>query len=308
MGQKVDARIFRIGVKKKNWEQKYIEKKNEESSLYLYRTLEIRKFVYRIFDLYKIKIQNCKIFHSDNSIEIFISFYLTENTIHTINKNLTRYQKKFAIRVKQLQIRKKNKKAISPYGLSLKQTIFLKRFEDILLGSLSLYTKGKINICIKLENLNKCKQLSYSQIKNCKIVFKQLKKFVRTSFFKEAMNILLISISKRKSAKLLADFISYQFKLNQIKSDQIAISRKDNYFLGFLKQSVRLLINTEVSRLTGAKIVIKGRFNKAPRAKKVIMQFGKFSLQSTSSKIDYYQSTAYTVNGTFGIKVWVCEN
>ena len=24
--------------------------------------------------------------------------------------------------------------------------------------------------------------------------------------------------------------------------------------------------------------------------------------------IDYYQSTAYTVNGTFGVKVWLCEN
>ena len=102
--------------------------------------------------------------------------------------------------------------------------------------------------------------------------------------------------------------INEKFKLNQIKSDQIAISRKDNYFLGFLKQSIKLLINTEISRLTGAKITIKGRFNRAPRAKKIIMQFGKFSLQSINSKIDYFQSTAYTINGTFGIKVWICEN
>jgi hypothetical protein len=172
-----------------------------------------------------------------------------------------------------------------------------------LLESLSLYTKKKIHIFLKLQNLNKFKQLSYNQIKNCKIVFKQLKKFIKNSFFKEAINILFISISKRKSSKLLAEFISYQFKLNQIKSDQIAISRKDNYFLGFLKQSIKLLINTEISRLTGAKITIKGRFNRAPRAKKIIMQFGKFSLQSINSKIDYFQSTAYTINGTFGIKV-----
>jgi ribosomal protein S3 len=81
------------------------------------------------------------------------------------------------------------------------------------------------------------------------------------------------------------------------------ISRKDNYFLGFLKQSIKLLMTTEISRITGVKITIKGRFNKAPRAKKVIMQFGKFTLQSLSSKIDYYQSTAYTVNGTFGVKI-----
>ena len=205
-------------------------------------------------------------------------------------------------------MKKKCKKNLLTYNLNLKQKILLKKFEDILLESLSLYTKKKIHIFLKLQNLNKFKQLSYNQIKNCKIVFKQLKKFIKNSFFKEAINILFISISKRKSSKLLAEFISYQFKLNQIKSDQIAISRKDNYFLGFLKQSIKLLINTEISRLTGAKITIKGRFNRAPRAKKIIMQFGKFSLQSINSKIDYFQSTAYTINGTFGIKVWICEN
>lgn len=83
----------------------------------------------------------------------------------------------------------------------------------------------------------------------------------------------------------------------------MAISRKDNYFLGFLKQTIKLLINAEVSGLTGIKIVIKGRFNRAPRAKSVTIQFGKFSLQSFDSKIDYFQSTAYTINGTFGVKV-----
>jgi len=308
MGQKVDARIFRLGVSKKTWEQKYIEKNNEESSLYLYKTLEIRKYINRIFDLYKIKIHNCKILYSETSIQIFISFYLTEKTIQNIDKNLTRYQKKFLIRIKHLHVKKMNKKNTPSYGLNVKQTTVLKKFEDVLLESLNLCTKEKINIFIKLQNLNKCKQFTYSQIKNCKIVFRQLKKFIRNSFFKEAINILIINISKRKSAKLLADFLSNQFKLNQMRSDQITISRKDNYFLGFIKQSIKLLINTEASRLTGAKIVIKGRFNRAPRAKKVIMQFGKFSLQSIDSKIDYYQSTAYTSNGTFGIKVWLCEN
>lgn len=308
MGQKVDARIFRLGVCKKPWEQKYVEKKTEESSLYLYKTLEIRKYIYKFFDLYKIKTHNCKIFYSENSIQIFISFYLTEKTISVINKTLTKHQKRFPIRIKRLRAKKINEKNKLSYTAGLNQAIFLKRFEDILLESLSLYTKRKTHIFIKLQNLNKSKQLTYNQIKNCKVVLKQLKKFIKNSFFKEAINILLINISKRKSAKLLAEFISHQFKLNQIRSDQTTISRKDNYFLGFLKQSIKLLINTEISRLTGAKITIKGRFNRAPRAKKVIMQFGKFSLQSISAKIDYFQSTAYTINGTFGIKVWVCEN
>lgn len=269
----------------------------------MYKTLEIRKYVYKFFNLYKIKIHNCKIFYLENSLQLFVAFYITEKTMGVLNRTLTKHQKRFSIKSKVLQTKKNSKKNRLPYNLNTKQTIVLKKFEDILLESLSLYTKKKLHISIKLQNLNRTKWLSYDQIKNCKVIFKQLKKFIRNSFFKEAINILIINISKRKSAKLLAEFISYQFKLNQIRSDQTTISRKDNYFLGFLKQSIKLLINSEISRLTGAKIAIKGRFNRAPRAKKVIIQFGKFSLQSIDSKIDYFQSTAYTINGTFGIKV-----
>lgn len=181
-------------------------------------------------------------------------------------------------------------------------------FQEILTESLAIYTKNNVNILITLQNLNVQKRLQYFQFKNLKFVFKQLKKFVKNKFFKEAMNILFISLSKRKSAKLLADFLSNQFRLNQIKSDQTTQKRKDNYFLGFLKQTLILLLKSEIACLKGIKIVIKGRFNKTPRAKTNIIQFGNFPLNSLSSKIDYYASTAFTINGTFGIKVWLCEN
>jgi len=179
----------------------------------------------------------------------------------------------------------------------------LKSFQEILLRSLETYTNNKVKISVTLQNINKSKQLSHTQIKNLKEIFKQLRNFVKNSFFKEAINVLFVSISKRKSAKVLADFLSNQFRLNQLKTNQITISRKDNYFLGFLKQTILLLLKSEISCLSGIKIVIKGRFNKAPRARSVSVHFGKFSLQSFNSKIDYHQSTAYTVNGTFGIKI-----
>jgi hypothetical protein len=301
----------------------------------LYKTLEIQKYLNRFFGLYKIKIHNCKIFYSENVLQIFISFYLTAKTLYIINRNLTKYSKKSLAYFKRLQTQakmgKKNKKSLSrkkffgdktislrkfqeerkkknkvnllSYKFNKNQTVCLKEFQEILLENLAKYTKNKINICITLQNLNNTKQLSQNQIRDFKNTFKQLRKFVKNSFFKEAINILSINVLKRKSAKLLAEFISDQFRLNQLKTDQIAISRKDNYFLGFLKQSIKLLAKSEISGLTGIKIVIKGRFNRAPRARSVIIQFGKFSLQSFDSKIDYFQSTAYTVNGTFGVKV-----
>jgi ribosomal protein S3 len=79
--------------------------------------------------------------------------------------------------------------------------------------------------------------------------------------------------------------------------------------MGFIKQAIILLLNSDVScYLTCIKIIIKGRFNKAPRAMNKVIQCAKSSLQSINSKINYYQSTAYTVNGTFGVKVWLSEN
>ena len=347
MGQKTDARIFRQGVVKKNWELKYIEKNGEESSLYLYKTLEIQKYLNRFFGVYRMKVHNCKVFYSDSSLQIFVSFYLTTKTIYVINKKLTKYSKKLSTLRKRVLFKKKNKKNLQVKSHSKKKkkkkpqfkslgpkrklkkkkvqkmknrknlsvdnfnpywTVNLKGLQEILLESLATYTRNKINIFVTLQNLNRYKQLSHVQIENLKIIFKQLKKFVRNSFFKEAINILFINISKRKSAKLLAEFISDQFRLNQLRTDQMTISRKDNYFLGFLKQTVMLLIKSETSCLTGVKIVIKGRFNRAPRAKTASIHFGKFSLQSFSSKINYCKSTAYTINGTFGVKVWLGEN
>ena len=88
MGQKTNPNILRLG-QTKEWKSKYIEKNNEESSLYLYKTLEIQKYLNRFFGLYKIKIHNCKIFYSENVLQIFISFYLTAKTLYIINKNLT---------------------------------------------------------------------------------------------------------------------------------------------------------------------------------------------------------------------------
>lgn len=301
--------------------------------MYLYKTLEIQKYLNRFFELYKMKIHNCKIFYSDGSLHVFVSFYLTTKTISVINKNLIKYSKKLSSRTKRASSKKKKRKykkrkkilfktpskkikikikkvqkIKDKKGSSFDKTnpylmVNLRGFQEVLLESLVMYTRNKINISVTLQNLNCYKQLSRTQMKNWKVVFKQLKKFVRKSFFKEAVNTLFVTISKRKSAKLLADFISQQFRLNQLRTDQATISRKDNYFLGFLKQTVMLLVKSQAACLTGIKITIKGRFNRAPRARTVKIHFGKFSLQSFDSKVDYYQSTAYTINGTFGVKV-----
>lgn len=348
MGQKTNARIIRLGINKKNWELKYIDKNNEESSLFLYQTLEIQKYLNRFFILCKIKISNCKIFYSHCSLQIFLSFYTTKETIPAIRKiyikkirnrkkartipkivdvrrmvippllwwtanlkkHLLAYPKKVPIEMPK-KITKKMWIAFLTTTLvtNKKHNLTLNLFKELLLEILTIYLKKKINIFITLQNLNNFKKLSNFQIKDLKIVYKQLKKFARNSFYKEAINILFINLYIKKSSKLIAEFMSDQFRVNQLKSKTNTTSnnRKDNRFLGFLKQALKVLVEVPSANITGIKIVTKGRFNKAPRAKSVIIQFGKFSLQTLKSKIDYSQSTAYTKNGTFGVKVWICN-
>jgi small subunit ribosomal protein S3 len=54
------------------------------------------------------------------------------------------------------------------------------------------------------------------------------------------------------------------------------------------------------------KIKISGRLNGRPRAKHRIISIGNGVPAITlNSNIDYAESTAYTLNGTLGIKVWV---
>jgi len=81
--------------------------------------------------------------------------------------------------------------------LSKNQSISLKEFQEVLLESLARYTKNKINIFITLQNLNSTKQLSQNQIKDFKITLRQLRKFVKNSFFlKKQLIFYLLMLEK----------------------------------------------------------------------------------------------------------------
>jgi len=63
----------------------------------------------------------------------------------------------------------------------------------------------------------------------------------------------------------------------------------------------------KLSKVQGIKILIAGRLNNAARSRNKIIKIGKISLLEINSKIDYSETTAFTSNGTFGVKVWICE-
>jgi len=125
-----------------------------------------------------------------------------------------------------------------------------------------------------------------------------LRRESRNQFFKETVNILVISVTKRNSAQLLAEFIAYQ----------LSIMKRHSFFLIFIKRFLITLISEKkFSNIYGIKFAIRGRFNGVPRARKRIYNVGNVPIQTINSNLDYHQATAYTPNGTFGIKVWICQ-
>ena len=166
--------------------------------------------------------------------------------------------------------------------------------------SLSTYINKKFNIFITFQNINKGLSLNLTnfQANFLKKKLLGLRQESRNPFFKETVNILVISVIRKNSAYLLAEFIAYQLRN----------MKRHSFFLIFVKRFLIILISEKkFSNILGIKFAIKGRFNGVPRARKQIYEVGKIPTQTIDSNIDYHQATSYTLNGTFGIKVWICQ-
>lgn len=280
MGQKTNASIFRLGLKNSEWKYKYLEKNTEESTIFLYKNVEITNYIDTIFKHYNLLIHNCKIEYTQDNANIFISFF-----------ELKTHGTKFSL---------SNPEKINSAQHQKKLTSFL--IKNILTVCLSLYIKNK-TINIKTQNLNKKFEIDLQKTKRYFLEYKKtlkvLKKFLKTAWQKNLIKILFISAAEKSSAKLIANTISIY--INKHK-------KKHNYLLFLLKKIFTILINVNFSKIKGIKISITGRFNGVPRAKKKIIRIGEIPLQSFNSSIDYYNSVSFTQNGTFGVKVWICEN
>lgn len=355
MGQKTNPNIFRLG-KTQNWTSKYFEKKSTEKALYNFNALEIKKFVNKFFKNNGLTVHICKInYIGENSLYIFVSYYLTLNSVSKINDlntlqnvrliksrtKINRRKYKFLIKnaknyinyqqlsynktlnnfidkkdYKQVKsIIKAEKKSLKNRRLSFlkyyKRYLNIKKFENIesikqntffeqFFDSLHLFLNSKINIYVTFQQLNKeVKQsLNPKKVKLIKKKLVNLKKYKQNNFFQEGVNILFTLITKSKSANLLAKFIAFQ--LSNLK--------RHNFFLKFLKTTLTTFLDNTFSNIQGIKIKVKGRFNGAPRAKHKFIVIGKgVPVLTLNSNIDYAEDTAYTANGTFGIKVWICE-
>jgi hypothetical protein len=331
MGQKTNPNILRMGLIK-NYNYKYLEKKSSELAKYDFNNLEIKKFVCQFFKNNKMNVDECKINYSqDGVLQIFISYYAvhelkpfidyeTETTELDVKKNnfykkinvynLFNHIKKQKIKKKKLLLLKKRLRHKYLSFLTLNNKFLFENYKtfkqlqsnyflNLLCESLSKFLNKNLKIYLTLQQLNKnlVKKLDNKKIKFLKKSLVKLNRYQhkRNPFFTEGLNTLFVCSQKHNSANLISEFISTQLKN----------LKRHNFFLKFIKHCLTIFKTGSYSKLTGIKIKIKGRINRRPRAKHRFYKIGKeISLLSINSKVSYSEKTAFTPNGTMGVKVW----
>jgi hypothetical protein len=260
--------------------------RKSEINLNLYRNNSLEfLYGYTFLKLIEKMFSNHKIFLTKfilNFVEnkIFINFVLFFNVVKTLK-----------MKKKSTRLMFKN---TSPRAL-----LFLKnKFCSLILKQLHILNKNLIVFCFTSINF-------FLKKKNDLIlhIFRNFKRYVnalfprRFRFFLDFVKLsLLFSIGKINSSfyiKILTEI----FRILQKK--------RHARFFQFIKKFFIFLIQTKDSNLKGFKLSISGNLKGKRRGSNKCITFGQFPLQSFNKKIEFAKSHAFTIYGTFGLKMWV---
>lgn len=164
---------------------------------------------------------------------------------------------------------------------------------DLLTQTISNYTK--IPTHLKINNLLSDSTLHYHLFETKKGIGRDLFQFKHNPYFQTSLDILLISIFKKLSARLVATYIA----------KELENTRRHVFFLTFIRRLLKIIMKQELAIIKGIRIDVKGRLNGADRSRKEIVRYGSIPLQTLSADIDFYLAEAFTIYGTFGVKVWI---
>lgn len=285
MGQKTNPIIFQL-TKTHNWKSKYIEKRTSDFSVYGKQDLEIKNFIIKFFKNDKIKLFNMvvndfRFYYLNRSIHIFVSYdqsqtiFKLKTLLKTIKKSLKVWKKELFLSLIHFTKRK--------YKLF------------IILERLDIYVK-QIILNRKMRQLWKKDLLSLRRYNLPSDLLK-----TRHNFFKKGVNILFNCVTNKKCSKLLGHFIITQLKI-------LGKFKRHHFFLNFIKDALKLFKQGSYSEFKGIKIKIKGRLNGRSRSKnRTIRIANNISVIKIDSVIDYSDQTAFTSNGTLGVKIWIHE-
>lgn len=293
MGQKVNANLFRYS-RSFNWFLKNNSNSQENESLDNIRLFYIYKFLKKIFLYKNVFLHNCKVYMTSAIIHIYVSYFVLNMLDETsfLHYILKRYKVKNFDNFKFANLKKNgfvrfisncfyeynNKK-----NMSNNITCYMV-FQNSQRQLLRRYSRFSVLFFLK-------KQFDYK--------FKKYKKKFEI-FFYPLLNIFLVAIIKKHSANLLAEFLVFIYSLKIYK-------KKHTQIFNFINELSKKGVDSKVSLIQGIKIQVSGRFNGKLRASKRFFLHKTLPLSSYSVNINYAEKVAYTIYGTFGIKVWIYE-
>lgn len=276
------------------WKHQYFESISTELPTNIFRSLEIELYLQKTFKNHGFSLQNYQINLSKSVINILLSVCklkqpkLSSSTEFNKKNSL----EKLPIKKKYLQMVTLCKNSRLKLETEKLKTIGFINLSNKIAKSLKIFTKNKQNINITIKEVN-----FVNANPNSERTLENLYKFRKAFFFKTGKRIITPFVTQKKSAKLIGKFAA----------EQLVAAKQQNFFFNFLKESLLLLINQKFSQIQGIKILVTGRINNSARSRTRKIEIGNVCLISKSSKIDYAESTAFTPNGTIGVKVWVSE-
>lgn len=170
-------------------------------------------------------------------------------------------------------------------------------FHEHLLEVISLFTKKKFHVSLVFKNINRGINITFTSMEKT-FLKKQailLKAHSKQKYFKDCLNLSIIGAKIRYSSKLFSIFLAEHLKYLKYHKP----------FLSFVIKLLRLIIFSKNFVLKGIKFIISGRLNNKPRSSSSVVILGNIpTITKNTETIDYSESTCYTKNGTFGVKVW----
>jgi len=170
-------------------------------------------------------------------------------------------------------------------------------FHEHLLETISSFTKKRFHVSLVFKNINRGINITLTPIEKA-FLKKQailLKAYSKQKYFKDCLNLFIIGAKIRYSSKLFSIFLTEHLKYLKYHKP----------FLSFVTKLLRIIIFSKNFVLRGIKFIISGRLNNKPRSSSSVVIIGNIPTTTKSIEtIDYSESTCYTKNGTFGVKVW----
>lgn len=223
----------------------------------------------------------------ESHINIFRSLEIENHLKQLLKKkgfNLHSYRLSFSNTVLQIFVSAYKKTSVKNSKFKTKKTKLLSKIKsNNILKTLSNFTENKFHIVLKVLNLNNHNSKNKANI--------------NLSRFKipEIEQLYPLVVYQKDSAKLLGTFIA----------EYLRTTKRHNFFFNSLNKSLNLILKQPNSKIKGIKILIKGRLNNAARSRNQYIKIGTIPLITKSRSIDYSETTAFTPNGTIGIKIWI---